>query len=205
MARNPCIMAGDLASMLSSVGAPASLEVSISTYPGDPALDLSSRLHGGGRAADRTTVSFVRDHAMSRRPAAPMPTATTLRITGQVRPSQHAPTEIALDHEVTLVPITVPQRTGSSGPATLRSTTPPSAGSPTAGQAAATAGSGATSSPATSRSSSLPPPAAPLCSASCSRRYGPARSPTPAPPDDTFDQILVMDASAISSRSPCAS
>jgi hypothetical protein len=36
-----------------------------------------------------------------------MPTATTLRVTGQVRPSQHAPTEIALDHEVTLVPIPV--------------------------------------------------------------------------------------------------
>jgi hypothetical protein len=58
------------------------------------------------RAADRATLSFVRDHAVSWRPAAPTPTAT-LRITGQVRPSQHAPTEIALHHEVTLVPITV--------------------------------------------------------------------------------------------------
>jgi len=77
-----------------------------SRVTGDPALDLSSRLHGGARTADRTTLTFVRDHAVSR-PAAPMPTATTLRITGQVRPSQHAPTEIALDHEVTLVPIPV--------------------------------------------------------------------------------------------------
>jgi hypothetical protein len=33
-----------------------------------------------------------------------MPRATTLRITGQVRPGQDAPTEIALDHQVTLVP-----------------------------------------------------------------------------------------------------
>jgi hypothetical protein len=73
---------------------------------GDPALDLSSRLHSGGRAADRATLSFVRDHAVSRRPIAPIPTAT-LRITGQVRPGQDAPTEIALDHQVTLVPITV--------------------------------------------------------------------------------------------------
>lgn len=142
MARNTYSKARSLASMLSSAGTSASLEVSIYTYPGDPlgsdaehrpqtstdvtpkpqderpaggssliigdpALDLSSRLHGGGRAADRATLSFVRDHAMSRRPAAPMPMATTLRITGQVQASQHAPTEIALDHEVTLVPITV--------------------------------------------------------------------------------------------------
>ena len=78
-----------------------------SPVTGDPALDLSRRLHGGGRTADRTTLTFVRDHAVSRRPAAPMPTATTLRITGQVRPGQDAPTEIALDHQVTLVPITV--------------------------------------------------------------------------------------------------
>jgi hypothetical protein len=138
---------GDLASMLSSVGRPASLEASIYTYPGDPlgsdaeyrpqtstdvtpkpnherpaggsspvtgdpALDLSSRLHGGGRAADRATLSFVRDHAVSRRPAAPMPAATTLRVVGQVRPGQHAPTEIALDHEVTLVPIPVAPAAG---------------------------------------------------------------------------------------------
>src|SRR5687768_12845888 len=123
MARNAYMRTGDLASMLSSVGRPASLEVSIYTYPGDPlgsetehrsqtstdltpkhherpasgsspvtgdpALDRSSRLHGEGRAAHRATLTFVRDHAVSRRPAAPMPTATTLRITGQVRPSQH--------------------------------------------------------------------------------------------------------------------
>lgn len=36
-----------------------------------------------------------------------MPTATTLQITGQVRPGQDAPTEIALDHQVRLVPTTV--------------------------------------------------------------------------------------------------
>jgi hypothetical protein len=36
-----------------------------------------------------------------------MPRATTLRITGQVRPGQDAPTEIALDHQVRLVPATV--------------------------------------------------------------------------------------------------
>jgi hypothetical protein len=78
-----------------------------SPVPGSPALDRSSRLHGGVVAADRATLTFVRDHARSGRPAAPMPTATTLRITGQVRPGQDAPTEIALDHQVTLVPITV--------------------------------------------------------------------------------------------------
>jgi hypothetical protein len=78
-----------------------------SPVSGAPALDRSTSLHGGVRAADRATLTFVRDHAVSGRPAAPMPTATTLRITGQVRPGQHAPTEIALDHEVTLVPITV--------------------------------------------------------------------------------------------------
>ena len=142
VARNACIQADDLAGMLSSAGRPSSLEVSISTYPGDPlgvgaehrpqtskevtpkpkderaaggyspvtgdpAIDLSSRPHGGVRTADRTTLTFVRDHAVSRRRPAPMPTATILRITGQVRPGQDAPTEIALDHEVTLVPITV--------------------------------------------------------------------------------------------------
>jgi hypothetical protein len=78
-----------------------------SPITGASALDLSSRLHGRGRAPDRATLTFVRDHAVSRRPAAPMPTATTLQITGQVRPGQDAPTEIALDHQVTLVPITV--------------------------------------------------------------------------------------------------
>jgi hypothetical protein len=78
-----------------------------SQVTGAPALDLSSRLHGGVRTADRAALTFVRDHAVSSRRAAPMPTATTLRITGQVRPGQDAPTEIALDHEVTLVPIAV--------------------------------------------------------------------------------------------------
>ena len=78
-----------------------------SPVTGAPALDRSSRPHGGVRPADRATLSFVRDHAVSRRPVAPVPTATTLRVTGQVRPGQHAPTEIALDHEVTLVPIPV--------------------------------------------------------------------------------------------------
>lgn len=78
-----------------------------SPVTGDPALDLSSRPHSGVRAADRTTLTFVRDHAVSRQQPAPIPTATTLRITGQVRPGQDAPTEIALDHQVTLVPATV--------------------------------------------------------------------------------------------------
>jgi hypothetical protein len=77
-----------------------------SPVTGAPALDLSSRPHGGVHAGDRATLTFVRDHAVSRRPTAPIPTAT-LRITGQVRPGQDAPTEIALDHQVTLVPITV--------------------------------------------------------------------------------------------------
>jgi hypothetical protein len=78
-----------------------------SPVTGDPAHDRSGRLHRGVFAADGATLTFVRDHALSRRPAAPMPTATTLQITGQVRPGQDAPTEIALDHQVTLVPITV--------------------------------------------------------------------------------------------------
>jgi hypothetical protein len=78
-----------------------------SPVTGDPAHDLSSSPHGGVRATDRATLTFVRDHALSRRRPAPMPTATTLQITGQVRPGQDAPTEIALDHQVTLVPITV--------------------------------------------------------------------------------------------------
>jgi hypothetical protein len=78
-----------------------------SPVTGYPALDRSSRPHGRVLAADRAALAFVRDHAVSRRRAAPMPTATTVRITGQVRPGQDAPTEIALDHEVTLVPITV--------------------------------------------------------------------------------------------------
>jgi hypothetical protein len=79
-----------------------------SPVTGAPAFDLSSRLHSGVRATDRATLTFVRDHAVSRRPAAPGPTATTLRITGQVRPGQDAPTEIALDHQVTLVPTVAP-------------------------------------------------------------------------------------------------
>jgi hypothetical protein len=78
-----------------------------SPVTGAPTLDLSSRLHRGAGHADRATLTFVRDHALSRRPTAPNPTATTLRITGQVRPGQDAPTEIALNHQVTLVPITV--------------------------------------------------------------------------------------------------
>lgn len=77
-----------------------------SLVPGAPAHDRSSRLHRGVLAADRATLTFVRDHAVSRRPAAPMPTATTLQITGQVRTGQDAPAEIALDHQVRLVPIT---------------------------------------------------------------------------------------------------
>jgi hypothetical protein len=78
-----------------------------SPVTGDPTLDLSSRPHGGVRPADRTTLTFVRDHAVSRQRPAPMPSATILRITGQVRTGQDAPTEIALDHEVTLLPATV--------------------------------------------------------------------------------------------------
>jgi hypothetical protein len=79
-----------------------------SPVSGDLALDRSSCLHSGVFATDRATLTFVRDHALSRRPAAPMPRATTLQITGQVRPGQDAPTEIALDHQVTLVPTVAP-------------------------------------------------------------------------------------------------
>jgi hypothetical protein len=78
-----------------------------SPVPDAPTLDRSSRLHGAGPTADRATLTFVRDHAASGRPAAPMPTTTTLRITGQVRPGQDAPTEITLDHQVTVMPITI--------------------------------------------------------------------------------------------------
>jgi hypothetical protein len=78
-----------------------------SPVTGDPARDRASRPRGGVFAADRAVLAFVRDHAVSRRRAAPTPTATTLRITGEVRPGQDAPTEIALDHEVTLVPVAV--------------------------------------------------------------------------------------------------
>ena len=90
-----------------------------SPVTGDPAHDRSSRLHRGVFAADRATLTFVRDHALSRRSDAPIPTATTLQITGQVRPGQDAPTEIALDHQVRLVPITVAPADGFERACTL--------------------------------------------------------------------------------------
>jgi hypothetical protein len=51
---------------------------------------------------------------------APLPTLSTLRITGRVRPSPHAPTEHALDHEVTFVPCTVPPAHGFERACNLR-------------------------------------------------------------------------------------
>jgi len=50
----------------------------------------------------------------------PVPTLTTLRISGQVRPGQHAPDEIALDHEVTFVPFTGPAAHGFERACNLR-------------------------------------------------------------------------------------
>ena len=75
-------------------------------------------------AAERRITAVLRTHAW-RTPASgqrtgPLPTLTTLRITGQVRPSQHAPTESALDHEVSFVPCTVPPAHGFERACNLR-------------------------------------------------------------------------------------
>jgi hypothetical protein len=75
-------------------------------------------------AAERRITAVLRAHAWrapaSERRTAPLPTLTTLRITGQVRPGQHASTEHALDHEVTFVPCTVPSAHGFERACNLR-------------------------------------------------------------------------------------
>jgi hypothetical protein len=75
-------------------------------------------------AAERRITAVLRAHAwrtpVSGRRTAPLPTVTTLRITGQVRPGQHAPTEHALDHEVTFVPCTIPPAQGFERACELR-------------------------------------------------------------------------------------
>jgi hypothetical protein len=74
--------------------------------------------------AERRITAVLRAHAwrtpVSGRRTAPLPTLTTLRITGQVRSGQHAPTESALDHEVTFVPITGPAADGFERACNLR-------------------------------------------------------------------------------------
>ena len=75
-------------------------------------------------AAERRITAVLRAHAW-RTPVrgqrtAPLSTLSTLRITGQVRPGQHAPTEHALDHEVTFVPCTVPPAHGFERACNLR-------------------------------------------------------------------------------------
>jgi hypothetical protein len=75
-------------------------------------------------AAERRITAVLRAHAwrtpVSDRRTAPLPADTTLRITGQVRPGQHAPTEHALDHEVTFVPCTIPPAQGFERACDLR-------------------------------------------------------------------------------------
>ena len=75
-------------------------------------------------AAERRITAVLRAHAwrtpLGGQRTAPLPTLTTLRITGQVRPSQHAPTEHALDHEVTFVPCTTSPAHGFERPCNLR-------------------------------------------------------------------------------------
>jgi hypothetical protein len=75
-------------------------------------------------AAERRITTVLRAHAwrtpVRGRRTAPLPTLSTLRITGQVRPGQHAPTESALDHEVTFVPCTVPPAHGFERACNLR-------------------------------------------------------------------------------------
>jgi hypothetical protein len=75
-------------------------------------------------AAERQITAVLRAHAwrtpVSERRTAPLPTLTTLRITGQVRPGQHDPTEHALDHEVTFVPFTAPPAHGFERACNLR-------------------------------------------------------------------------------------
>ena len=75
-------------------------------------------------AAERRITAVLRAHAwrtpLSGQRTAPLPTLTTLRITGQVRPGQHAPTEHALDHEVTFVPFTLASAHGFERACNLR-------------------------------------------------------------------------------------
>jgi len=75
-------------------------------------------------AAERRITAVLRAHAwrtpLRGQRTAPLPTLTTLRITGQVRPGQHAPTEHALDHEVTFVPFTLPSAHGFERACNLR-------------------------------------------------------------------------------------
>ena len=75
-------------------------------------------------AAERRITAVLRAHAwrtpLSGQRSAPLPTLTTLRITGQVRPGQHDPTEHALDHEVTFVPFTLPPAHGFDRACNLR-------------------------------------------------------------------------------------
>jgi len=75
-------------------------------------------------AAERRITAVLRAHAwrtpLSGQPSAPLPTLTTLRITGQVRPGQDAPTEHALDHEVTFVPFTLASAHGFERACNLR-------------------------------------------------------------------------------------
>ena len=75
-------------------------------------------------AAERRITAVLRAHAwrtpLSGQRTAPLPTLTTLRITGQVRPGQHAPTEHTLDHEVTFVPFTLPSAHGFERACNLR-------------------------------------------------------------------------------------
>jgi hypothetical protein len=81
----------------------------------DPIPSAHAAVETAG-AAERRITAVLRAHAWrtpaSERRTAPLPTLTTLRITGQVRPGQHAPTEHALDHEVTFVPCIVPSAHG---------------------------------------------------------------------------------------------
>jgi hypothetical protein len=75
-----------------------------------PTPDAHTAVETAG-AAERRITAVLRAHAwrtpLSGQQSPPLPTLTTLRITGQVRPGQHAPTEHALDHEVTFVPFTL--------------------------------------------------------------------------------------------------
>jgi hypothetical protein len=75
-------------------------------------------------AAERRITAVLRAHAwrtpMRGQRSAPLPTLATLRITGQVRPGQHAPIEHALDHEVTFVPFALPSAHGFERACNLR-------------------------------------------------------------------------------------
>ena len=93
------------------------------TLQTDPIPGAHAAVETAG-AAERRITAVLRAHAWrtpaSERRTAPLPTLTTLRITGQVRPGQHASTEHALDHEVTFVPCTVPSAHGFERACNLR-------------------------------------------------------------------------------------